>query len=316
MFRAVLISIHPEHVESILSGRKVFEYRKVMPTQDVSHLVLYCTSPVKKVFAVAEVAERLVRNPAKLWTDTAYGSGITRKFYRDYFSGYKNAGAFGLGNVYRLSTPLELSKLTSCKSAPQSFCYLNASDTKLIFKKIESIPAIPSSLVFVGGIHGVGKTTICQKAFAPLGYRCFTASSLIVAHGRRCDKNKQVDNVPRNQAALIEQLAEEKRNHCRLLLDGHFTLLNSQGRIEPIDINVFEDMNPDKLILIKGDPNEIAMRLAHRDHQHWNTSLISEFQKAEEHHAALVSQHIGKKLMIISNVVTPRDLIRQTQSSA
>lgn len=44
--KAVLISIHPEHVANILSGVKIFEYRKVIPVHEVSHLVLYCTPPV------------------------------------------------------------------------------------------------------------------------------------------------------------------------------------------------------------------------------------------------------------------------------
>jgi predicted transcriptional regulator len=150
MSKAVLISIHPEHVACILSGRKVFEYRKVMPIQDVSLLVLYCTAPIKMVVAVVEVAGLLVGSPSKIWADTAYGSGITRKFYRDYFSGYEKAGAFELGNIYELSNRLELSSLTSCKVAPQSFCYLNTRDTKLILKKMKSTPAAPPSLVFVG----------------------------------------------------------------------------------------------------------------------------------------------------------------------
>jgi predicted transcriptional regulator len=134
MSKAVLISIHSEHIAGILSGAKVFEYRKVMPTQDVSHLVLYCTAPTQRVVAVVEVVRCLVGSPSRIWTDTAFGSGITRRFYRDYFSGRKNAGAFELGNVYVLPSPLELSTLTSCKVAPQSFCYLNAGDTKMIVK--------------------------------------------------------------------------------------------------------------------------------------------------------------------------------------
>ena len=55
MKQAVLISIHPEHVDNIMSGEKVFEYRKILPRRDISFLVLYCTAPVKKIIAVAEV---------------------------------------------------------------------------------------------------------------------------------------------------------------------------------------------------------------------------------------------------------------------
>jgi adenylate kinase len=299
MTKVVLISIHPEHVAGILSGTKVFEYRKVMPTQDVSHLVLYCTAPIKRVVAVAEVVGRLVGAPSRIWSETAYGSGITRKFYRKYFLGYENAGAFELGNVYELSNPLELSKLTSCKVAPQSFCYLNARDTKLILKKTSPIAATPPSLIFVGGIHGVGKTTICRKAFAPLGYCCMTASSLIASYGRLTDKNKRVDDVQGSQTELIEQLAVERRKHNRLLLDGHFTLLNSQSQIEPIDISVFQEMNPSQLLLVKGDSREISVCLSERDGKKWTISFLKSFQKAEELHALKVARVLNVPLSIV-----------------
>lgn len=323
MSRAVLISIHPEHVAGILSGMKVFEYRKVMPTQAVSHLVLYCTAPIKRVVAVAEVVGRVVGSPSRIWTDTAYGSGITRKFYRDYFSGYENAGAFELGNVYKLSNSLELSKLTSCKVAPQSFCYLSARDTNLILKKTESIATTPPSLVFVGGIHGVGKTTICRKAFAPLGYRCMTASALIVSYGRRIDKNKRVNDVLGNQTALIEQLALEKKKHCRLLLDGHFTLVNSIGQIEPIDSNVFKRINPSQLILLKGDPKEISVYLSNRDGKMWTPKFLKILQKAEEMNARKVANELNIPLRIvgrnekpagIAKMVTEFSLLRESSS--
>ena len=138
MSNAILISILPEFVAGILSGTKVFEYRKIMPVQAISHLVLYCTAPTKRVVAVAEVAGRLVDTTSKIWTDTSYGSGITYKFYTDYFSGHKHAGAFALGSVYELSIPLKISELTSCKVAPQSFCYLNSRDTNFILKALAS----------------------------------------------------------------------------------------------------------------------------------------------------------------------------------
>jgi predicted transcriptional regulator len=136
MNNAILISILPEYVASILSGRKIFEYRRIMPAQAISHLVLYCTAPTKRVVAVVEVVGRLVGTPSEIWADTSYGSGITHKFYTDYFAGQKRAGAFALGNVYELSMPIKISELTSCKVAPQSFCYLNSHDTNCILKSI------------------------------------------------------------------------------------------------------------------------------------------------------------------------------------
>ncbi|MDX8406224.1 MAG: AAA family ATPase [Mariprofundus sp.] len=303
MSRYALVSIHSEHVSNILAGNKVFEYRKVIPSKDVSHLVLYCTAPVKKIVAVVEVVGCLVGAPSRIWTQTAYGSGISRQFFRDYFSGRRSASAFVLGNVYALTMPMELRELTGQKTPPQSFYYLDHADIELINKRQSHISAVPSSMLFVGGIHGVGKSTMCQKAFEPLGYQCETASSLITAHGRISDKEKRVSDVSCNQVALLEQLQSAREQYCRLLLDGHFTLINGQGQIEPIDPTVFEAMKPGRLILIKGDTEEISSRLAARDNKKWDHSFLTKFQNAEEEHARYVSEKIQVPLQIFENTI-------------
>lgn len=313
MSKAVLISIHPEHVAKILSGDKVFEYRKVMPSQDISHLMLYSTAPVNMIVAVAEVTSLLKGPPSRIWNETAYGAGVTRKHYREYFSGYKSAGSFALGNVFELSDPVTLAQLSSCAVPPQSFCYLDPYDTREVLKKASSVPSNPSSLVFVGGIHGVGKTTICQKTFTPFGYRCVSASSLISAYGRSTDINKRVDDVSGNQLALIEQLSLEKKKHRRLLLDGHFTLMNSRFQIEPIELWVFEKINPTRLILISGNPNETTRRLAARDGRKWNLADVVAFQEAEKRHAMCVSNHVGIPLQIFDNTISYAELAKSVR---
>ena len=38
----IILSIHPSHIEKILSGEKRYEYRKRIPT-DIRHIVVYAT---------------------------------------------------------------------------------------------------------------------------------------------------------------------------------------------------------------------------------------------------------------------------------
>lgn len=303
MSNVVLISIHPEHATNILSGKKTFEYRKVVPKNDISHLVLYCTGPIKKIFAVVEVLGCVTGSPYKVWNETSFGSGISRHFFRQYFSGQRIANAFQLGRVYQVSKPIDLTALSRKQLAPQSFCYLDDVDVKMIAKLQSARPAVSSNMLFVGGIHGVGKTTICKKSFSPTGYQCVTASSLIAADRRRAITDKRVDDVSNNQAALLRQLTAERTKYCRLLLDGHFTLINKLGEIEPIDVDVFQAINPDLLVLIKGSPAEIAKRLKQRDGKAWKLPLIKKFQTSEEEHANLVSSHLGIPLRIFDNDV-------------
>ena len=128
----LLLAIHPEHVASILSGKKQFEYRKVMPVKAVSHLVLYSTAPVQKIVAVVEVMDMLAGSPTQIWNQTAHGAGITRQFYRDYFAGFRQACAFQLGAVTKLPRAVDLQGAVCHRAPPQSFYYLRQEELRRI----------------------------------------------------------------------------------------------------------------------------------------------------------------------------------------
>lgn len=144
--------------------------------------------------------------------------------------------------------------------------------------------------LFVGGLHGVGKSTLCDSTFAPAGYHCVTASSLIRLAKTHSDHGKLVDDISDNQAALLKQLELEKETRRHLLLDGHFCLLNGQGVVEPIDIDVFKAMAPSALLLVKCDPQVVAARLNNRDGKNWSPEMLRDFQEEEENHAVRVSE--------------------------
>ena len=50
----IILSIHPSHIEKILSGEKLYEYRKRIPT-DIRHIVVYATAPIKMIVALIEI---------------------------------------------------------------------------------------------------------------------------------------------------------------------------------------------------------------------------------------------------------------------
>jgi len=51
----VLMSINPEHVDNIMSGKKVFEFRKVKCKRKIDSIVIYSTAPVMKIVGEVEV---------------------------------------------------------------------------------------------------------------------------------------------------------------------------------------------------------------------------------------------------------------------
>lgn len=123
MKRKILISINPEHVENIINGSKKFEYRKIAAKQDISSIVIYETTPVKRIVAEAEIIDVLILSPNELWKQTKQASGISKEFFDEYFKGKKIAYAYKLGKVKVYETPKTLLDY-GVKNAPQSFIYL------------------------------------------------------------------------------------------------------------------------------------------------------------------------------------------------
>ena len=123
MKRKILISINPEHVENIINGSKKFEYRKIAAKQDISSIVIYETTPFKRIVAEAEIIDVLILSPDELWKQTKQASGISKEFFDEYFKGKKIAYAYKLGKVKVYETPKTLLDY-GVKNAPQSFIYL------------------------------------------------------------------------------------------------------------------------------------------------------------------------------------------------
>ena len=84
----ILLSIKPEFVEEIFSGRKKFEYRKAIFTnKKVTSVIVYSTMPVGKIVGEFTIEEVLVDEPQSIWRKTRKFSGITKRFFDDYFTG-------------------------------------------------------------------------------------------------------------------------------------------------------------------------------------------------------------------------------------
>ena len=121
--RKILISIKPIFVNNITKGVKRYEYRRTLPKEDITTLIIYSSSPIKKVIGEVEVIHILKLPKEELWDMTKEESGITKEFYDAYFEDKDIAYAYKLGKVTVYDTPKLLSDY-NIKCAPQSFVYL------------------------------------------------------------------------------------------------------------------------------------------------------------------------------------------------
>lgn len=134
-------------------------------------------------------------------------------------------------------------------------------------------------VVFVSGVHGSGKGTLCQSLNDLLGVKSYSASDLIKNNSDYVEDSKLVDKAEKNQAALIRGLSSVKEK--KFLLDGHFCLLNNNMEIITIDYAVFDAMNLSLVIFVECEPEELRRRLLMRDNTKFSVELLSSFQKAE-----------------------------------
>ncbi len=158
------------------------------------------------------------------------------------------------------------------------------------------------NIAFIGGIHGVGKSTICQKICAELEIEYLSASELIRWNEKNEDyKNKKVQNIPTTQNRLIIGLINVIQKDKYYLLDGHYCLLNSDNKITDIPLATFREINPVSLNLILGDISEVKARLEQRDNRLYNYDLLERMQNSEIAYAHQLSNNLGVTLATGTN---------------
>lgn len=120
----VLLSIKPEFAYKIFDGTKKYEFRKTLfKRKDVNKVVVYASNPVKRVIGEFSIADILTDDVESIWKITEQYSGISEKFYNQYFENKDMANAIKVGEVIRYKTPKLLSDF-EIEYAPQSFVYL------------------------------------------------------------------------------------------------------------------------------------------------------------------------------------------------
>ena len=158
--------------------------------------------------------------------------------------------------------------------------------------------------VFIGGIHGAGKTTFCRTLAPILGLQHLTASDLIREAGV-LQIDRVVADMDVNQARLVAALQDRARNGHRILLDGHFCLITPSRSVARVPSSVFAQILPRRLLLIEADACQVEERLRRRgDTTTTDRKFIEEFAAAERQHAISVSSELDIPLKAI-NSATP-----------
>lgn len=122
-----ILSIKPRFIEEIVAGNKRFEFRKSVFKQPVEKVYVYASAPICRIIGEFQPVDVITGAPGDVWKETNKYSGITKKFFDEYYRGRKTAFAIVIQNFVNYEHPVNLPKGLR---APQNYCYVESIEQK------------------------------------------------------------------------------------------------------------------------------------------------------------------------------------------
>jgi predicted transcriptional regulator len=120
----VMLSIKPVFAHMIFDGTKKYEFRRtIFKHPGVRKVIVYASSPVKKVIGEFDIECILMDDLQTLWEKTSHSAGIPEDYFFEYFADKQRGYAIKIKNTF-------LYKLPKCIRRdfnlipPQSFSYV------------------------------------------------------------------------------------------------------------------------------------------------------------------------------------------------
>jgi len=122
----ILLSIKPNFVELIFRKVKRYEFRKkISKRYNIKEVMIYSTSPIKKVVGSFIIGEITYASPKVLWGKCKDYAGIDEYSFFKYFNEKILGYAIEIKNICEYSIPFDPFKIIPNFHPPQSFYYFN-----------------------------------------------------------------------------------------------------------------------------------------------------------------------------------------------
>jgi adenylate kinase len=162
------------------------------------------------------------------------------------------------------------------------------------------------SVIFLTGVHGVGKGFLGAPAAMLLGLDHCTASQLIREEKGHATwgVHKRVAEIDDNQLALIRAVSRRREAGQDILLDGHFVLRDTFGKLVRLGKDIFANLQLSGVILLTESAQIIAERLVGRDGIAKNPELIAELASEVHAHVNNVCDELNIPMIAIHSANT------------
>jgi predicted transcriptional regulator/N-acetylglutamate synthase-like GNAT family acetyltransferase len=123
----IVFSIHPEHIQKIISGQKRVEIRRKFSNKwKGASALLYASSPRREFVGEALIGEIITDSPKNIWSNWAEGIGCSADEFASYCKGLERVSAIIFADVNLFKQPILHSQLEHLLDKdlkpPQSYC--------------------------------------------------------------------------------------------------------------------------------------------------------------------------------------------------
>nr|WP_129732327.1 ATP-binding protein [Parabacteroides goldsteinii] len=165
------------------------------------------------------------------------------------------------------------------------------------------------NIILLGGIHGVGKTTTGEYIAEQTGLKFISAGEILINSTIvKENTGKGVSNIEDIQDLLILRLRDIIRPGAFYLLDGHFCLIDESGQIRKVPLNIFQEISPIAIIILKDAPSNIKEKIKNRNGLDFTTGFLDTMQREEESYGLEISSLLGISCYI-TNLAESAELI-------
>lgn len=153
--------------------------------------------------------------------------------------------------------------------------------------------------IFVAGVYGVGKSTLCDSLARILDIPSYSAGDLISqVNGEIYGANKAVQNKYSNQEILAIAVDEKLKQSPTILLAGHFCIFDKHNRVDRLPSDIFNKLHIQHILLLESDANRIIQNLNRRDGKHYTVQQILALLTEERNTAEEVAVTNGYPLSV------------------
>lgn len=145
--------------------------------------------------------------------------------------------------------------------------------------------------IFVAGVYGVGKSTLCNALSKALNIPAFSAGDLISGvNGEKYGANKAVKNKENNQEILADIVSSLLLKDKKIILAGHFCIFDRNNNVDCLPESVFSNLEIERIILLEANVDRIVQNLTLRDGRRYSRDQLINLLREERSMAERIAQ--------------------------